>query len=423
MKKLYTIALAAAMAFGASAAAPQVQTTIAPLPAKAVKNITLAEGAVVGAEKATFPTIRKAVSAEQLFGTYIWNYFCPLGQGTDEKDELEFSAGTNPNEVLVSGISGGMTVVGTADFNAGTVTMEAQLLVENTQVNTGTSTVAANIYFFPCYVDENDQPQITEEAAVITITATGAEMDEMKGFCVAALSLDGSQLYGYFNLCLFNEFEKYIFSDHWTSVGDAEFKAGFIYAMFVGTDGLSTIETIPSASVPAYRSVEDPNIIRLNNAYAAPFDDPTMADPMLIDLTDPNCVVVPMQYTGIGVRDMGAAYILSRSENYESIDAFLASDMAKYVILLKDSNVIDIPAGGIWWFFPEGDPEHLYGAKNELPSRITLPAGWNAIDNITVEGVDAPVEYYNLQGIRVANPENGLYIRRQGKNATKILVK
>ncbi len=36
---------------------------------------------------------------------------------------------------------------------------------------------------------------------------------------------------------------------------------------------------------------------------------------------------------------------------------------------------------------------------------------------------NAPVEYYNLQGIRVENPENGLYIRRQGNTVTKILVK
>lgn len=36
---------------------------------------------------------------------------------------------------------------------------------------------------------------------------------------------------------------------------------------------------------------------------------------------------------------------------------------------------------------------------------------------------NAPVEYYNLQGVRVANPENGLYIRRQGSKTTKVIVK
>lgn len=44
------------------------------------------------------------------------------------------------------------------------------------------------------------------------------------------------------------------------------------------------------------------------------------------------------------------------------------------------------------------------------------------IEGIVVDE-NAPVEYFNLQGVRVANPENGLYIRRQGNKATKVLVK
>lgn len=36
---------------------------------------------------------------------------------------------------------------------------------------------------------------------------------------------------------------------------------------------------------------------------------------------------------------------------------------------------------------------------------------------------NAPVEYFNLQGIRVDNPTSGLYIRRQGNRVEKILVK
>lgn len=44
------------------------------------------------------------------------------------------------------------------------------------------------------------------------------------------------------------------------------------------------------------------------------------------------------------------------------------------------------------------------------------------VANITVDA-NAPAEYFNLQGVRVANPENGLYIRRQGNTVTKVLVK
>ena len=35
---------------------------------------------------------------------------------------------------------------------------------------------------------------------------------------------------------------------------------------------------------------------------------------------------------------------------------------------------------------------------------------------------NAPVEYFNLQGIRVDNPENGLFIRRQGNKVEKIIL-
>lgn len=36
---------------------------------------------------------------------------------------------------------------------------------------------------------------------------------------------------------------------------------------------------------------------------------------------------------------------------------------------------------------------------------------------------DSPVEYYNLQGMRVAEPSKGLYIRVQGKTSTKVYVR
>lgn len=36
---------------------------------------------------------------------------------------------------------------------------------------------------------------------------------------------------------------------------------------------------------------------------------------------------------------------------------------------------------------------------------------------------NAPVEYYNLQGMKIANPENGIYIRRQGSKVSKVVVR
>lgn len=51
----------------------------------------------------------------------------------------------------------------------------------------------------------------------------------------------------------------------------------------------------------------------------------------------------------------------------------------------------------------------------------------NFTESAGIAGVEAdnnaPVEFFNLQGVRVANPENGLYIRRQGSQVTKVYVK
>ena len=46
----------------------------------------------------------------------------------------------------------------------------------------------------------------------------------------------------------------------------------------------------------------------------------------------------------------------------------------------------------------------------------------SGIEDVVVES-DEAVEYFNLQGVKVANPENGLFIRKQGNKASKVFVK
>lgn len=50
-------------------------------------------------------------------------------------------------------------------------------------------------------------------------------------------------------------------------------------------------------------------------------------------------------------------------------------------------------------------------------------ADGSAVSEIESADADAPVEYYNMQGVRVINPENGLYIRRQGNTVSKVILK
>ena len=49
-----------------------------------------------------------------------------------------------------------------------------------------------------------------------------------------------------------------------------------------------------------------------------------------------------------------------------------------------------------------------------------LTLGASAIENIAAD--NATVEYYNLQGVKVANPENGIFVKKQGGKATKVVL-
>ncbi len=70
---------------------------------------------------------------------------------------------------------------------------------------------------------------------------------------------------------------------------------------------------------------------------------------------------------------------------------------------------------------------HVYTEKDGAVSETRKVAVTKTGDATAIEAIEAdttaPVEYFNLQGIRVENPENGLYIRRQGSKTTKVLVK
>lgn len=86
---------------------------------------------------------------------------------------------------------------------------------------------------------------------------------------------------------------------------------------------------------------------------------------------------------------------------------------------LKGTDKITIRPGANQW--PGGKTAAYRFYLKNLKITTTTPistgiAGIEADEN-------APVEYYNLQGIRVAEPENGLYIVRQGNKVSKKFIR
>lgn len=74
------------------------------------------------------------------------------------------------------------------------------------------------------------------------------------------------------------------------------------------------------------------------------------------------------------------------------------------------------PLDPYWW----GETAHPVG-------KLTLPAGWDdnsGIESVAGENLNAPVKYYNLQGIELAAPVKGqLTIKKQGNKTVKFIAK
>jgi hypothetical protein len=74
------------------------------------------------------------------------------------------------------------------------------------------------------------------------------------------------------------------------------------------------------------------------------------------------------------------------------------------------------------WPYKASDETTSATARYFLDDIKVYEAGSSSIES-AVADVNAPVEYFNLQGVRVANPTAGIYVKRQGNTATKVLVK
>lgn len=87
------------------------------------------------------------------------------------------------------------------------------------------------------------------------------------------------------------------------------------------------------------------------------------------------------------------------------------------------------PVANMVWTSEAGAAKVVFTAvegQETTNGRVDLKTIGVTLEKSGVENIDldlnAPVEYYNLQGVRVMNPENGLYIRRQGNTITKVIL-
>ncbi len=184
---------------------------------------------------------------------------------------------------------------------------------------------------------------------------------------------------------------------------------------------------------PHWFNVENPNVNDVEVGYIEeldtyliknPFHDfvafleiPEFITPELaVYAADPTHCRVAGSPSGIVLGDDGMHVI----EDYEHYGAPTDEQL---VTLVETENTITIT-------FPYRSmmiytyASHKYYWGSDFESKLVINKGGDAgVDGVEIDNPNAPVEYFNLQGVKVAEPSAGLYIVRQGNKVTKQVIR
>ena len=145
-----------------------------------------------------------------------------------------------------------------------------------------------------------------------------------------------------------------------------------------------------------------------------------------IDASDPTNLIIPLQATGLGSKTDGAYKYMSTSY-YNLVNEQETDDALK--ITLTDNgdgtSTISFPYRSGFIYAQTSGGTYYASNYADVLSYVTFPT-FSGINDITADDnkVNAPVEYYNLQGMRIAAPVEGqLVIKRQGSEVEKLIVR
>ncbi len=218
--------------------------------------------------------------------------------------------------------------------------------------------------------------------------------------------------------------------EEWNEICTATFEHNAIYCMFGMTDPYTF-------DVAVRENPDKPGLYYLVNPWAGYGEiyNPEVASPLFINATDPERVFITSNLSGEptpGDRDINTG--VRPSSNYGEVYLGNLYDtagfMAEYNTGKVERNeynekVINLDGAVLSYIMNPEENNAIVGYWQGDRFRVVLNGvteGDSSVEVVEEETTDAPVEYYNLQGVRVANPGTGIYIRRQGTTVTKVIL-
>ena len=186
--------------------------------------------------------------------------------------------------------------------------------------------------------------------------------------------------------------------------------------------GLYRFEEDAIITVDAYTLDETPGVLYLRDVYTNPTSpfaglasEEGADEDMAISFSDPSRVTFPLYGTGV---------IVSYTVNEETRSSELEFQAEGYgkVISQADGLLISMPDGSIYprvadGYFPNSGVFEVFISYDDMNTGIQdIPGG-------SVSGADGQAAWYNMQGMKVTSPSaSGIYVKRQGGKASKVLI-
>ena len=368
---------------------------------------------------------------EAIAGEYEYSFTGLLSNISGAQTSAITITVTNPatGEVSITGWPQNFAVKGTFSPSAGTLTIPNKQYL-------GKDQFGDDNYFY--LKDVSNEGSVLDGASSV-----GASVGTVNGVNIIFPELDiwaigdfNNESAGYWWMSYRNAFNgvdpNFDPNEGWEDFCTAVFEDGWVLTAY-NIQGVPVLPADMPWTVNVQKSLTEEGTYRLDNPYKAaecPIPAEVVKDNgyIVFSLSEPEFVIVfPQIFSGAMTGSNKicctnyAGHYLSLGYSKETIiNAGLTSSTYD-----EETHVINIPECGFnfpgaadkYYTWSDADNQSL---ADNMNTTITLSRGTSAIANVEADDTNAPVVYYNLQGVRVENPANGVFIRVQGSQVTKV---
>lgn len=349
---------------------------------------------------------------------YNWQYYNL--DGDEVVSPVTIKKGTAENELVINGVFGKYELKGSFD------PATANVLIPNQRVGFDPDKMQ-----FLSFVHIGYNDDVEEDPMELNNFGDG-DFDFYEYYGVVAEDMDGNYLledgfmeWGEFAF-LFRTGEIPVTT--WEDAGIATlFDGGFFTPLPRFGIGFKT-----PVELAIERSTETEGLYRLVNPWNSYFDK-DIDSYLEFNISDPECVIIPTQSTGVVDEELGLAsvqnfvgmYIAAGFGVDDAMAAIPAGRENEHICTYDDKNkVVIMPVNAAFTTFAK-DAESYYNVGRNYgaaDSYIVMPGGdFSGIDNVINDGTTV-TRYYNLQGMPIEKPAPGqLVIIRSGNTTSKVV--